>query len=148
MIFRNRRMLVPAGLIVFGLGVLAGNFTHFANVAEAQSPNRVFELRTYTVHPGRLDELHRRFAQQTMQIFKRHGMTNIAYFKPEDAPLAENTLIYILAHDSREAAAASWAAFRADPEWKQIAEETQRDGPMVDHIESVFLDPTDYSPLK
>ena len=144
----NSRRLVPLCLVIFGLGIAVGSLARFTSVAEAQPSHRVFELRTYTVHPGRLDELHKRFADQITQIFERHGMTGVGYFKPEDAPLSGNTLIYILAHDSREAAEASWKAFRADPEWKQIAAETQRDGPMVDKIESVFLDPTDYSPLQ
>lgn len=145
----NYRVLVPVAAATFALGIMIGNVTRFGNVAEAQAAHRVFELRTYTAHPGRLEELHRRFAGEILPIFARHGLTSVAYFKPEDAPLADNTLIYILAHDSREAAAANWAAFRADPEWQRIAAETRSDGaPLVDHIESVFLDPTDYSPLK
>jgi hypothetical protein len=75
-------------------------------------------------------------------------MTNIAYFSPQDAPLSENTLIYILAHDSRAAAEASWAAFRADPEWQRVAEETQRDGKIVERVEKVFLDATNYSQMR
>ena len=145
---RKFRLLIPSSLAIFGLGVLVGQVTQFAGVAEAQPAARVFELRTYTTHPGRLAELNKRFADQTMQLFERHGMTNIGYFTPQDAPLSENTLVYILAHDSREAATASWAAFRADPEWKRISEESQKDGPIVDHIESVYLDPNSYSPLK
>ena len=75
-------------------------------------------------------------------------MTNIGYFVPQDAPLAENTLIYVLAHDSREAAKASWAAFVADPEWKTAREASISDGPIVNKVDSVFMDATDYSLLK
>ncbi len=75
-------------------------------------------------------------------------MTNVGYFSPQDSPLSENTLIYILAHDSREAAEASWAAFRADPEWQSVAEKTRRNGRLVANVESVFLDATDYSQMK
>jgi len=146
--FKHYRLQVPVSLIIFGLGVVAGSVTQFAGVAEAQSSNRVFELRTYTTLPGRLDALHARFAEHTTTLFERHGMTNIAYFSPQDAPLSENTLIYILAHDSRAAAEASWAAFRADPEWQRVAEETQRDGKIVERVEKVFLDATNYSQMK
>ena len=146
--FKHYRLQVPLSLIIFGLGVVAGSVTQFAGVAEAQSSNRVFELRTYTTLPGRLDALHARFAEHTTTLFERHGMTNIAYFSPQDAPLSENTLIYILAHDSRAAAEASWAAFRADPEWQRVAEETQRDGKIVERVEKVFLDATNYSQMK
>ena len=109
---------------------------------------RVFELRTYTAPDGKLDELHKRFRDHTMRIFKNHGITNIAYFKPEDAPLSQNTLVYLIAHPSREAAKANWAAFQADPEWQKVANESQKNGKIVAKVESVFLDPTDYSPMK
>ena len=146
--FRNYRLSVPLGLAIFGLGLISGSVIQLANVAEAQSSDRVFELRTYTTFPGRLDALHSRFAQHTIRLFERHGMTNIGYFTPQDVPLAENTLIYILAHDSREVAEASWEAFVADPEWQRAYEESISDGGIVEKLESTFLDPTDYSQMK
>ena len=75
-------------------------------------------------------------------------MTNVAYFRPQDAPLSQNTLIYVLSYPSREAAKASWDAFRNDPEWKKVAAETQANGPIVANVQSVFMTPTDYSPMK
>jgi hypothetical protein len=114
---------------------------------EAQSA-RVFELRTYTAPDGKLEELHKRFRDHTMRIFKNHNITNIAYFRPQDAPLSQNTLIYLIAHPSREAAKADWAAFQQDPEWQKVANESQKNGKIVAKVESVFLDPTDYSPMK
>lgn len=146
--FRNYRFSVPLGLAVFVLGLISGSITQFADVAEAQPSDRVFELRTYTTFPGRLDALHARFAQHTIRLFERHGMTNIGYFIPQDLPLAENTLIYIIAHNSREAAEASWEAFIADPEWQRAYEESLRDGRIVEKLESIFMDATDYSQLK
>ena len=146
--FKNHRTLILFGLASFGLGLLAGNLVQLADVAEAQSADRAFELRTYTAHPGRLQELHARFADHTLDLFERHGMTNVGYFSPQDAPLAENTLVYLLAHDSREAGEASWAAFRADPDWQRVAEQTRRNGRLVQSVESVFLEGTDYSPLR
>jgi hypothetical protein len=146
--FKYYRSLVPLGLIIFGLGLVAGDITQLTGVAEAQSSDRVFELRTYTALPGRLEPLHARFADHTIQLFERHGMTNVGYFSPQDSPLSENTLIYLLAHDSRAAAEASWAAFRADPEWQRVAEETQRDGRIVESVESMFLDATYYSQMR
>jgi hypothetical protein len=131
----------------FILGFLARGVVPGEPVAHAQSA-RVFELRTYTAPDGKLEELHKRFRDHTLRIFKNHGMTNIAYFKPQDAPLSQNTLIYVIAHQSRDAAKASWAAFQADPEWQKVANESQKNGKIVAKVESVFLDPTDYSPLK
>ena len=144
----NKRIFIPLGLAIFALGMIAGGAIQFASEAQAQGKNRVFELRTYTAHPGRLAELHARFGDHTVQLFESHGMTNVGYFQPQDAPLADNTLIYLLAHDSREAAAASWDAFRNDPEWQRVAEESRRNGRLVANVESVFLDPLSFSKMK
>jgi len=135
-------------LAIFALGLLFGNIDRLFGEVRAQPAGRVFELRTYTTLPGRLDALHARFADHTIRLFEKHGITNIGYFTPRDAPLAENTLIYLLAHDSREAADASWAAFLDDPEWKQAAEDSQRDGKILEKVERTFLDPTRYSQMK
>ncbi len=89
--------------------------------AEAQG-RKVFELRTYTSPEGKLNDLLARFRNDTLRIFEKHGMDNVGYWVPTDAPASTNTLIYILAHDSRDAATKSWAAFREDPEWIAVAE--------------------------
>jgi len=75
-------------------------------------------------------------------------MTNIAYWIPQDDPQKDNTLIYVIAHDSREAAKKNWAEFVADPEWKQVAKASEADGKIVEKIDSTFMDPTDYSPIR
>jgi len=142
---RLRVLLYSAGLLAAGFA--AGNLTGRATV-QAQAANRVFELRTYTAPEGKLTELHKRFRDHTMRIFQKHGMTNIGYWQPQDEPRAANTLIYLIAHPSREAAKASWAAFSADPEWKKVSAESQVDGRIVEKVESVFRNATDYSPLK
>jgi len=117
-------------------------------VAEAQTANRVFELRTYTAAPGKLDALNKRFRDHTLRLFTKHGMTHVGYWTPADAPLSENTLIYIIAHKSREDAKKSFDAFRKDPDWIKARDESQKDGSLTTKVESVFLNPTDYSPLK
>ena len=144
----NKRITIPLALAMFAAGFFAGGSIELASDAQAQGTNRVFELRTYTAHPGRLAELHARFRDHTVSLFERHGMTNIGYFQPQDAPLAENTLVYLLAHDSREAAAASWDGFRGDPDWQRAAEESRRNGRLVANVESVFLDPLNFSKMK
>jgi hypothetical protein len=57
-------------------------------------------------------------------------------------------LIYILAHDSREAAAKSWDAFRQDPDWLRARDASQVDGPITSNVASVFMDATDFSPMQ
>ena len=87
----------------------------------ALAQNRVYELRTYTCNEGKLEALKARFRDHTIEIFKRHGMESIGYWVPQDPEQSKTTLIYILAHPSREAAAKNWAEFRTDPEWKKVA---------------------------
>ena len=147
MLKQKRYLVAILGFAVFGLGYAAGQFSAFESVAQAQG-ERIFEMRTYTAHPGRLDALNARFRDHTTRIFEKHGMTNVGYWTPQEAPLAENTLVYILAHDSRDAGQASWDAFRADPEWAQVAEESQRDGRIVESVDVLWLEATDYSKIK
>lgn len=120
--------------------------TSFAPPSVAQTDDAVFELRTYTTREGRLPALHARFRDHTMSLFEKHGMRNIGYWTPKDKP---NTLVYLIAHDSLEAAAASWKAFVTDPEWQKVAADSQRDGQILVEggIVSEFLDATDYSPI-
>jgi hypothetical protein len=114
-----------------------------------ESPGRVFELRTYHTFPGRLDALHKRFRDHTMKVFEKHGMTNVGYWVPQDSPAKETTLVYVIAHASREAAKTSWDAFHKDPEWKKIAAASEADGgKIVERVESVYMDAADYSPIK
>jgi len=111
--------------------------------------SRCFEMRTYYAAPGKLEELNKRFRDHTCALFKKHGMENIGYWIPTDkAKGAENTLVYIIAHKSREEAKKSWAAFIADPEWKQAHAASEANGKLVTKIESVFLGATDYSAAK
>jgi hypothetical protein len=131
----------------FVLGFLARGVVPAEPVAHAQS-GRVFELRTYTAPEGKLGELNARFRNHTMRIFQKHGMANVAYFTPEDAPLSQNTLVYVISHASREAAKQNWAAFGKDPEWQKVAQESQVNGKIVASVVSQFLVPTDYSPMK
>ena len=114
---------------------------------------RAFELRIYKCEPGRLPNLNERFRNHTVKLFSKHGMTHIGYWTPMDAAQGANdTLIYILAHKSREAAAASFDAFRKDPDWiaARKASEDKAGGSLTvkDGVTSIFMRPTDYSPMK
>jgi hypothetical protein len=141
---KSRWVFLVVGLILgAALSVSSG-----ALLAGDAKPARVFEIRTYYTFPGRLDALHKRFRDHTRRVFEKHGMTNIGYWVPQDSPAHENTLVYVISHASREQAKANWAAFSADPEWKKISEESQMDGKIVEKVESVFADATDYSPIK
>jgi len=110
---------------------------------------RVFEMRTYYTHDGKLDDLHARFRDHTMKIFENQGITNIVYFDlDDDQQGAENTLLYIISHASKEASEANWQEFLEDPQWISAYETSIRDGNLVDSLTSVYLKAADFSPLK
>ena len=145
---RNRWFGLVASTAIFVTGFLLGSAFRPAADVHAQGGSRVFELRTYTTPEGKLGDLEARFRNHTIGIFNQHGMASVGYWVPEDPPLKQNTLIYVLAHTSREAAAKSWEDFRADPEWQKVAAESERNGKLVTKVESVFMDPTDFSAIK
>jgi len=130
-------------------GCMTGNDISVSEETSAGlETNQVFELRTYTAAEGKFDDLLDRFRDHTLRIFEKHGMINVGYWTPQDEPLSANTLIYVLAHPSREAAEQSWRDFSSDPEWQSVAEESQRDGQLITGLERVFLNPTDFSPMR
>ena len=144
---RKTGLMLAGATAIFVAGFTAGSVTENAAVVHAQS-GKVYELRTYTAPEGKLGDLHARFRNHTMRIFDKHGMKSVGYFSPQDAPLSQNTLIYVLEHPSREEARKNWAAFQADPEWKKVKADSELQGPLADHIDSYFMDPTSFSALK
>lgn len=144
-----KKYILPLALLTVGLG-FGFWFGHASatEAATAAAKNRVFEMRTYYTNEGKLPDLEKRFREHTTKIFKKHGMTNVGYWVPQDSPKKENTLIYILAYKDREAAKKSWDDFRKDPEWQAVAKASEVNGKIVSKVESVFMDPTDYSPIK
>lgn len=113
----------------------------------------LFEMRTYTTATGRMPNLQSRFRDHTLALFKKHGMTNLAYFQLAEAKACGgDTLLYFLAHKDMESATKSWADFRADPEWvaAKKASEEKAGGSLTTEggVKSVFLKPTDFSPVK
>ena len=119
-----------------------------APVKVEAATNRVYELRIYHTLPGRLPALVKRFKDHTRTIFDQHGITSVGYWVPQDDPIKQNTLIYIVSHPNRDAATKDWKEFQADPEWIKVADASQVDGKIVEKVDSTFMDPTDFSGLK
>lgn len=132
--------------------IVAGAFTagRLTGQEPKVSPPRVYELRTYTTIDGRMPALQARFKNHTLKLFEKHGMKNEMYWNPVlttlDDVKAKNTLIYIVSHDSLEAAQKSWAGFRADPEWHKARDESEKDGKIVEKVESVYMTLAEFSP--
>lgn len=135
------------------LALLVAVSTNFAEAEPTTKPaaasdRRVFEMRKYYALPGRLDALNTRFRDHTTALFAKHGMENIGYWVPTEGPEAGKVLIYLLAYPSMQAKDAAWKGFRNDPEWKKAREASEKDGKIVEKIESTILKATDYSAIK
>jgi uncharacterized protein (DUF1330 family) len=116
---------------------------------EPATAQRVFELRTYYLNEGKLDDLHKRFRDDTCRLLKKHGAELIGFWTPTDEKDGKGSkLIYLVAFPSREAAKKTWEAFGKDPEWQKVREESHKNGVLVKKVDSVFLEPTDYSAMK
>jgi len=116
------------------------------NVNPKGASTVVYELRVYHAAPGKLGELLARFRDHTIKLFDRHGLKSVAYWTPVDEPQKSNTLVYILQHPSREAAAANWKSFQDDPEWKSVKEKSEVNGKLTEKVDSTYLVLTDFSP--
>jgi NIPSNAP len=138
---KSKWTLAAFTVAVFAVGWWSG-------AARGQASTRVYELRTYHCFPGKLPDLQKRFREHTMTIFDRHGMHSVGYWTFENEALKDKTLIYMISHESRDQARKNWAEFSADPEWKQVQTASEANGKIVEKVDSEFLDPTDFSPLK
>jgi hypothetical protein len=140
-----RKPLVVAAVLALAVLGFAGR--HDAQ-GDKKVNERVFEMRTYYAHPGKMKDLHARFRDHTCKLFEKHGMTLVGFWSPVDGKSAEEKMVYILAYPSKEAADKSWNGFRNDPTWKAARDASEKNGPLVAKVESVYLNPTDYSPIK
>jgi len=129
----------------------------FMNVADispkikmtTKSPARVFEWRTYSPAPGKLNDLVARFRNHTLDLFEKHGMTNVGYWlttEPDES--GQSKLVYILAHPSEAEGKKHFDEFRKDPKWVKAKGESEKNGSLTSKVESVYMNPLDYSPIK
>lgn len=115
---------------------------------QAESKGHVYELRTYVPAEGKMEALNARFRDHTVALFAKHGMRSVGYWTPADTAKDGEALIYLLEHESQEAAQESWDAFRKDPDWLKAKADSEVNGKLTEKVESKFLTPTDYSILK
>jgi hypothetical protein len=135
-------------IVLCSLAAAAAGFWMGRETTVSAATTNVYEIRRYTAAPGKLEELQARFRNHTDAIFKKHNMKSVGYFAPMDEPLAKNTFIYILEFPSRDAAKKDWDEFRVDPEWVKVQKESEANGKLVDNVESIFANPTEFSKMK
>lgn len=115
------------------------------SIMAADQKNEIYEMRVYYAPEGKLDDLHARFRNHTLKLFEKHGIRNVGYFVPEGAN-PERKLVYFLAYPDRDARNRSWKDFMSDSDWQKAHKESEKNGKLVEKIEDVFMQPTDYSP--
>ena len=140
---RRYAFVIGVAILAFVAGMQVDQVTG----VEAQG-NQIYELRTYTTAEGRLPALLQRFGGGEIELFHKQGMKSVGYWVPADEPESQNTMIYVLAHDSREVAQRSWRGFSDDPAWTQMRAKSLESGPIVTNVESTFMNPTSFSPAK
>ena len=133
-------------LVSFAAGSLMTVRLAHVNQVRADS-NRVFELRVYHAVPGKVPALVSRFRDTASKLLAKHDLKAVGYWVPEDAPASDNTFIYILAHPSREEAKKNWDALRADPAFQEMAKSEQAEK-LLEKVDSTYMQPTDFSPMK
>jgi hypothetical protein len=141
-------MTLRRSLLVFAASIASVSTAYALGLrAGRHADTRVYELRTYTTNPGKLPALERRFAEHTMRVFERHGMRNEMYWIPTDSALRDNTLIYVISHESRDAADRNWKSFSADTAWRRIYQASEADGAILAKPpERVFMRTAAWSP--
>lgn len=146
---QTMKKLIALLLSAVVLSVLAADPGATTVSPSVAKDSRAFEMRTYYAAPGKLEALNKRFRDHTCALFRKHGIEIIGFWIPNDKEQgADNKLVYLLAHKSREAAKQSFANFGKDPEWQKARAESEANGKLVEKVESVFMSATDYSPLK
>jgi len=147
----NRWTVFGFGLVGFGLVCFAAGSLATVRLAQLQQvkadSNRVFELRVYHVVPGKLPALESRFRDTTSKLLAKHDLKVVGDWIPEGAPDWDNTFVDILVHPSREEAKKNWDAMMADPEFQEVIKSEQANK-LVEKIDSTYMRPTDFSPMR
>lgn len=104
---------------------------------------KIQEWRVYDAVPGKLPDLHNRFANHTLGLFEKHGMENIGYWTEVFG--TSNRLVYMLGYPSLGDREKSWASFMKDPDWLRARAESEKNGTLVAKVANRMLRPTAYS---
>jgi len=140
------RTACAIALISFAAGVLITARVTNTSQVRADS-NHVFELRIYHAVPGKLPALEARFRGTTSKLLAKHDLKVVGYWEPKPGPGWDNTFVFMVDHASREEAKKNWAAFVADPGFQEVMESEQVEK-LSEKVDSTYMLPTDFSPMK
>ncbi|MFL5240970.1 MAG: NIPSNAP family protein [Gemmataceae bacterium] len=107
----------------------------------------IYEERIYTIMPGKMADIERRFADHTLKLFEKHGIKVVGFWKTVlGRQLFE--LVYIVQFKDVNERMERWEAFGKDPEWIKARNDSETHGPLVAQVENKILSPLPFSPLK
>jgi hypothetical protein len=107
----------------------------------------IYELRIYSCLPNRLPKLLQRFADHTLKLWDKHGIRQAGFWTVLVGD-GNNDLYYLLAWESLAEREKKWETFLADPAWHKVRDDSERDGPIIANIKSMFLKPTAFSAVR
>lgn len=102
----------------------------------------IFEMRTYQVQAGKAPEFLRIYQEQGLHIITRYARL-IGCWTKESGVL--NSVVFLWAYDDMGYRSTQRAKMGQDPEWAAFVPAIL---PFLVHQESVFLNPTAFSPVK
>ena len=140
-----------SGKIVSKVESIFMKSTDFSPNNFTENSQHVWEFRIYTATPNNLGNLLSRFRDHTVKLFEGYNITSKAYWTAADgAPDSDKMLYYFLTHKSEAAGKASFDGFRKDEEWLRVRKESEvkGGGSLTTKVESIYMTPTDFSPIK
>jgi hypothetical protein len=106
----------------------------------AKLKSMIYELRLYSVAPGRMADVHTRFNAHFPTLFAKHGVDCVARWNAVAGPDAPR-FVYLMAYRDYGHREAVWASFYADAEWWRIRAETNAGHEMVERHDLFFMKP-------
>lgn len=116
---------------------------------ESKPQSRVFDLRVYSVLPGKLSAFRNRWRDFAVPIYERHGLHSIGWWASgqKDAD-GNDQFICLLAGESLASIQNSIREFHQDAEWIRVERETESGGKLRGGVIAHKLTATDFSALK
>ena len=110
---------------------------------------RAFELRIYSISPGKLAAFRNRWRDHSIPIYRRHHLDCLGWWvaaTPDSN--GQDRFVCLMAGESVASIQASITAFHQDPEWIGIEKETEAQGPLRSDLTIHRWTPTSFSPLR
>jgi len=107
-------------------------------MAKELKDDPIYELRLYTVAPGRIRDLEARVQNDLCTIFPRHGVRPLGGWSVVAGP-ATPLYVYLTPFRNMQERNENWGGFYADPAWAECRARTNAGSELVERYEILFL---------